>query len=337
MQQAPDISPDLFWQTISGYQHTAVLKAAVELEMFTAIDNGAATAAEIANVTKASERGARITCDALTVMGFLTKTGDVYELTPSSATFLSKRSPAYIGTVVDFIASDHINRGFDTFTDAVKQGGSVVKGDASLDPESPMWVAFAHAMMPMMAMPAQMIADQLDYPSDRPIKVLDIAASHGIFGLSIAKKYPNAQVTGLDWKNVVAAAKENAEAFGIADRYHTIEGSAFDVDFGSDYDVVLLTNFLHHFDPDTCISLIRKCNEAIKPHGKLLTLEFVPNDDRVSPPREALFAPVMLAGTPLGDAYTFNELKDMFEKGGFSGNDHVPLPPTPQHLIVSTK
>lgn len=337
MQPAPEISPELFWTTMSGYQHTAILKAAVDLDLFTAMDNGAKTAAEIGAATDAAERGVRIACDALTVMGFLTKDGNAYALTPSSTMFLSKRSPAYIGSTMDFIAASHIKRGFDTFTDAVKQGGTAVIGDGSVDPESPMWVTFAKAMMPMMAQPAQMIADHLDYESDRPLKVLDIAAGHGIFGITIAKNFPNAQITGLDWKNVLEVAQANAGAFGVAERYSTIPGSAFDVEFGKDYDVILLTNFLHHFDFETCVTLIKKCSDALKPDGKLLTLEFVPNDDRVSPPSEALFSAVMLAGTPSGDAYTFRELVAMFEAGGLAHNEHVPLQPTPHHLIVSTK
>jgi len=45
----------------------------------------------------------------------------------------------------------------------------------------------------------------------------------------------------------------------------------------------------------------------------------------------------MPAGTPAGDAFTFAELKEMFENAGFSRNEHIPLAPLPQHLIVSMK
>ena len=55
-------------------------------------------------------------------------------------------------------------------------------------------------------------------------------------------------MVALDWASVLEVAKENAQAAGVADRYTTLEGSAFDVDYGSGYDLVLLTNFLHHFD-----------------------------------------------------------------------------------------
>jgi hypothetical protein len=69
----------------------------------------------------------------------------------------------------------------------------------------------------------------------------------------------------------------------------------------------------------------------------VITVEFVPNEDRVSPPPEAMFSLVMLAATPAGDAYTFAELKTMFENAGFSQNELVALEAMPQHLVISAK
>jgi 2-polyprenyl-3-methyl-5-hydroxy-6-metoxy-1,4-benzoquinol methylase len=109
------------------------------------------------------------------------------------------------------------------------------------------------------------------------------------------------------------------------------------VDLGGDYDVVLVTNFLHHFDVPTCEGFLKRINAAAKDDGQVWTLEFIPNDDRVSPPGEALFAVVMLATTPAGDAYTFAELRSMFENSGFSQSEHRPMPGMPQHWVVSRK
>ena len=166
---------------------------------------------------------------------------------------------------------------------------------------------------------------------------MDLAAGHGIFGITVAQKYENAEIYAVDWANVLQVATENAEKFGVSARHHLIEGSAFDVEYGDGYDVVLLTNFLHHFDPQTCEMLLRKIHKSLASDGKVLTLEFIPNDDRVSPPMEATFSLVMLAGTPAGDAYIFSELREMFENSGFSNNKHILLAPLPQHLIVSMK
>lgn len=337
MQQPAPVSPELFWDTVMSYQKSAAIKAAVDLEVFSNIGGESKTAAEIATATGAAERGIRILCDSLTVMGFLTKAEGGYSLTDSSATFLDKNSPAYIGSIVNFLLDPALMRGFEDLTGAVKKGGTMVSEEGSVDPESPMWVKFANAMMPMMVLPAQAIAEKLGFEPDREVKVLDIAAGHGIFGITILQKYPNAQVYAADWANVLTVATENAEKFGVADRHHLIPGNAFESDLGSGYDVILLTNFLHHFDKETCEGFLRKLNGALAEGGRVITLEFIPNDDRVTPPAEAMFSLVMLAGTPGGDAYTFAELKEMFENAGFSKNEHVLLEPTPQHLVVSQR
>jgi ubiquinone/menaquinone biosynthesis C-methylase UbiE len=337
MQQGPSVTPDLVWDAVTGFQRSAAIKAAIDLEIFTHIGAGAKTATAIAEAAGASERGVRILCDTLTVLGFLSKSGNEYSLTDVSATFLDKKSQAYLGSVTDFLMSPQQKAGFENLTESVKHGGAVENGNASISPESAMWVTFARSMMPMVFPAAQRIPENIGFPQDRKLKVLDIAAGHGLFGIMVAKQYPNAEVYAVDWANVLTVATENAKHFGVAGRHHLIPGSAFEADFGDGYDVVLLTNFLHHFDEATNIELLKRINDAMTPDGELLTLEFVPNDDRISPPFEALFPLVMLAATPSGDAYTFAELKRMFEAAGFSHNEHIPLAPTPMHLLVSTK
>jgi ubiquinone/menaquinone biosynthesis C-methylase UbiE len=337
MQPSAMPSPDLFWETITAFQRSAAIKAALELDIFTKIAEGNKNAQAIAAACGAAERGVRILCDTMTVMGFLRKENNEYSLSDLSAAFLDRTSPMYLGGAVDFIMSPMQRRGFDDLTNAVRQGGSTVSENASLAPESEMWVKFARGMTGMMIPSANMMAEKLGFDADRKLKVLDIAAGHGVFGITIARKYQNAEIYALDWENVLQVATENAETLGVADRHHTIPGSAFDVELGDGYDVVLLTNFLHHFDRETCESLLKKIHGSLKADGKVLTLEFVPNDDRVSPPSEAMFALVMLAATPAGDAYTFAELKAMFQNTGFSRNEHIPLQPMPQHLIISMK
>ena len=169
------------------------------------------------------------------------------------------------------------------------------------------------------------------------MKVLDIAAGHGMFGITFAQHHPGAEVFAVDWPNVLEVAKENAQKLGVAERYSTIPGSAFDVAFGQGYDVVLLTNFLHHFDPPTCETLLRKVHAALSEGGRAVTLEFVPNEDRVSPPPPAAFSLMMPGSTPAGDAYTFAELERMFAEAGFSHSELHPLPPTIEPIVVSSK
>jgi predicted nicotinamide N-methyase len=336
-QTAPQVDLQPIWQLMTAFQHSAAFKAAVELELFTKIAEGNKTAADIASATDAAERGIRILADTLTVLGLLTKKGNEYALTDNTAFFLSKQSPAYMGSCVEFLMGPGQMRGYVDLATAVRQGGTTVTDDGAVDPESPMWVTFARAMAPLMFPPAEAIAANIGFAPDRKLKVLDIAAGHGIFGIMVAKAYPNAEIHAVDWPNVLTVATENAEKFGVAGRHHLIPGSAFDVDLGTDYDVALVTNFLHHFDANTCTTFMRKVNGALALEGKAINLEFIPNDDRVSPPAEALFPLVMLASTPAGDAYTLAELTKICEDAGFSRNKHIPLSPMPMHLVISER
>lgn len=330
-------NPALLFQTINAYQRTEAMKAAIELEVFTAIGEGKKTAPEIAQRCSAAERGIRILCDFLTIMGFLTKTAETYSLTLDSAMFLDKKSPAYMGGATKFMLSPMLTDGYKDFTAAVRKGGVAASQEGTIAPDNPIWVEFANAMGPLMALPAELMARLTDPEAKQKLKILDIAAGHGLFGIAFARNNPNVEVVALDWANVLEVAKQNAAKAGVAERYSTIPGSAFDVAFGEGYDIVLLTNFLHHFDPPTNETLLRKVHAALKPGGRAVTLEFVPNEDRVSPPESASFAVMMLGSTPSGDAYTFSELEKMMTAAGFGKSEFHPLPPSIQQVVISHK
>jgi ubiquinone/menaquinone biosynthesis C-methylase UbiE len=328
-----DVSPMSFFDGLFfGYQTTAALKAAVELDLFTSIAEGADTPEAIAARTGAAARGARILADYLVVRGYLTKQDGRYRLTPDSAAFLDRRSPTYVGGVADFLAApENIALMLNDPAATVRAGGS--PGLSHIASDNPVWVKFARAMVPFVAPIAQAVAAQVrEWPAP-PRQVLDIAAGHGMFGLLLAQALPEARITAVDWEGVLSVARENATRMGVSDRFRTVAGNAFEVDWGADYDLVLLPNFLHHFEPERCVQLLRKVRASLAPGGRVLAVEFVPNADRVSPPMPAMFAFVMLMTTPHGDAYTEAELDAMAREAGFRGIAAAPQPPSPQTLI----
>jgi SAM-dependent methyltransferase len=333
--QAP--SPALFFETMNAYQRTAALKGAIELEVFTAIGEGNTTSQSIAGRCRTSERGMRILCDYLVIIGFLTKDGTNYRLTQDTAMFLDRRSPAYMGIAERFLASPTLMDAYKDLAAIVRKGGEIMSAHGTMDPDHPIWVEFARSMAPMMAMPAEAIAKLAGAEKGAPWKVLDIAAGHGLFGIAIARQNPNATIVAVDWARVLEVAREHAISAGVTSRYQVLPGSAFEVEFGEGYDMVLLTNFLHHFDPATCETLLRKVSAALKPGGRAITFEFVPNEDRVSPPIAATFSMVMLGTTEGGDAYTFSEFDRMFRNSGFGASELHPLPPSPGQVIISQK
>jgi ubiquinone/menaquinone biosynthesis C-methylase UbiE len=329
-------SPQLFFDTINAFQKVGALKAAIDLDLFTAIGGTPATAAEIAACCQCPERGIRILSDSLTILGFLTKDGARYALTPDSAVFLDRNSPAYLGGAVDFFLAPGIADGFQNLATTVRSGRVHTSEHGTTAPDHPVWIKFARAMGPMMVPAAQGAAALVPLDPTRDTRVLDISASHGAYGIAFAQKNPRAHLVALDWEAVLAVAQENAAGAGLANRFSKIVGNAFTVDLGHDYDVVLVPNFLHHFSIADCTGFLRRVHAALRPGGRVVIVEFVPNDDRISPPPAASFSLVMLGTTPEGDAYTFAEYRQMLSDAGFRDATLHPLPPTAESVVIAT-
>lgn len=331
--EAP-LNPGLVFEMVQAHQRTAALKAAIDLDVFRAVGQGPGDPASIARHCAASERGIRILCDFLTINGVLAKENGRYKHTPSSAAFLDPHSPACMASVAQYLCDPDLNESYDRLADVVRNGRTLLPGHGTVEPENPIWVKFAEQMAPMMGPMARPLGAIVleGYPGR--MRVLDIAAGHGLFGIEIAKQNSQARVTGLDWAPVLRVALDNARKAGVEKRYNMLPGSAFEVDFGGPYDLVLLTNFLHHFDKLTCVGLLKKVRAALRRGGRAATLEFVPNEDRVSPPMPAAFSLTMLATTAAGDAYTLSELTSMYIDAGFDDITAHPIPMSPHTVVI---
>jgi 2-polyprenyl-3-methyl-5-hydroxy-6-metoxy-1,4-benzoquinol methylase len=331
--EAP-LTPAVIFEMLQAHQRTSALKAAIDLDVFRAVGEGPGDVASIAKHCKASERGIRILCDFLVINGVLAKENFHYKHTPTSAAFLDPRSPACMASIAQFLGNPAMHEPFKQLAEVVRTGRTNMPGEGTVEPENPIWVQFAETMGPMMAPMAGPLGAVVLEGSTAPMHVLDIAAGHGLFGIEVAKQNPQACVTGLDWAPVLRVALENARKAGVHDRYNMLPGSAFDVEYGGPYDAVLLTNFLHHFDQPTNVTLLNKVRAALKPGGRAATLEFVPNEDRVSPPMPAAFSMQMLTSTVAGDAYTLSELTAMYNEAGFSGITAHPIPMSPHTVVM---
>src|SRR6266568_4242287 len=269
----PPPSPDKFFETMHAYQRTAALKAAIELDLFTAVGEGLKTVPELAKRASASERGIRALCDYMAILGFLTKVEGRYGLTADSAVFLDKKSPAYVGSATQFMVSPLVTDGFRDLTAVVRSGRPLSEEPLTQDAH-PAWVDFARSMAPVLRMAAQETEKLVR--TEASIKVLDVAAGHGMFGITVAQHNPKARIVALDWPSVLTVAKEYAQRSGVAERYTLLPGDAFEVSLGTGFDVVLVPNFLHHWDRVTIEAFLRKVHAALSPAGRIVIVEFAP-------------------------------------------------------------
>ena len=320
------------YEAALAYQKTAALTAAVKLDVFTLIGAGTTTSELLSEKTGTSSRGMRILCDFLTVIGLLNKDGRIYNVTRAGR-YLDKNSPSWLGSFIDFFAApEMLSLVLDDPVTYVKRGGS--NGLAHLAPSHPIWACFAKAMMPIASLTAKRTAAYFATQPEPLSSVLDVAAGHGLYGIELAKILPRVLVTAVDWADVLALAHENAKNYGVGDRFRMIAGNAFEVDWGCSFDLVLMANFLHHFGRDECITILRKVRSSLSAKGQACVIDFVPNEDRVSPPMQAMFPFWMLATTPRGDAYTLGDLNDIAKGAGFRGTRARLLRPTPQMLVM---
>ncbi len=258
------LTPGLVFEMLQAHQRTSALAAAIELDVFRAIGEGPGDVASIARKCASSERGIRILCDFLTISGVLVKENGSYRHSPTSAVFLDPTSPASLASIATFLNNPTMLEPYERLADIVRTGRTVLPGEGSVSPDNPVWVQFAETMAPMMGPLAGPLSAIAVAGQTGPMRVLDIAAGHGLFGIEIAKQNPQARVTGQDWAAVLGVAMKNAQKAGVQDRYELLPGSAFEVEYGGPYDAVLLTNFLHHFDKATNVALLKKVHAALK-------------------------------------------------------------------------
>jgi SAM-dependent methyltransferase len=337
---APD--PGRIIAMMTAFEQTAALSAAIGLGLFSAIAKGAQTVDALSAACAAAPRGVRILSDSLVVYGLLTKADGLYALTPDTAAFLDEAQPTYIGAAARFFASpEKIALYFDDPVGWARRGGPVDL--ANTTPDSAVWIDFARGMANVMRPVAESLAEALSSTGPPAMRVLDVAAGHGLFGIEFARRREDAHITALDWAAVAEVALQNAKAAGIGDRFETRTGSAFDADLGGPYDLILIPNFLHHFDRAACTAFLARVAASLcdprgdRPGGTAALVEYTPDASRIAPPVPALFALSMLTATPAGDAYTAQDLVDMCGQAGLDEVDIAPLGPTHQTLLLARR
>jgi cyclopropane fatty-acyl-phospholipid synthase-like methyltransferase len=168
-------------------------------------------------------------------------------------------------------------------------------------------------------------------------RVLDIAAGPGQNGIALAGRLPDASVTAIDWPGVLDVAAERARSAAIDRRWQARPGSALETDFGGPYDVVLVVRFLHLLAPQQRDALLRRVHAALAPGGRLVALQIMLNEDRVSPAFAAAMDFNVLATTPSGQVPTASELEAPLRAAGFERLEWHDLPGSDERIVIGWK
>jgi len=326
--------PDGIVDMAGSFWISAILKAGIELDVFSEIAAGNDTVEKVASAIKASERGVRILLDALCALGIISKAEGKYLLTPAADQFLVKGKDSYVGYAVFTTLKDWDAIG--RIAEAVKKGSPII---GEYGAESGVWEEVAIGLTPAGLATGSIIGDVLGIGTkvEAGVKVLDLACGSGVYGYVLLQRDPKATVTDIDWQNVLKVAQKAAQDMGVADRVTYKPGDMLSIDYGKEeFDIAIVSNILQAFDAETNKTILSKICKALKPGGTVVIHDIPPDEERSKAIKALIFAVYMLLATTGGDAYTLSEFEGWLGDTGFE-NVTTHSVPGGTTLIIATK
>ena len=305
-------SPGEFMEIVNAFRISRIILTAHELNIFTLLKDGSLTSAATAKAIGTSDRATDRLMNALVPIGLLKKSNSQFSNTDFSTRFMINGQPNYVGNLDHIV---HLWKTWSTLTEAIKAGTSVaVKHPISEREDS--WIEpFIAAMHSRAIHQAKEVAAVLDLSETK--NILDIGGGSGAFTFEFIREKPSIRGTIFDLPNVIPITRNYITREGFSDSVSTIAGDYLKDEFGSGYDLILLSAVIHINSPEENKILMNKCAEALNPEGQIVILDHVMNEDRTLPPAGAFFALNMIVGTEKGDTYTENEIKSWLQHSGF--------------------
>lgn len=305
-------SPEDIRELANAFRESRVLLSAFELKIFTVLDKHIMTPEEVSTKINADTRATDRLLNALCGMGLLKKVKGKFYSTDLSSKYLVEGKPEFMGNLYH---TNHLWNTWSYLTDSVKKGSSF-KGDQN-KVEKEDWVeAFIGAMHYRGVKQGKILSMMIDLTSVK--KMLDVGGGSAAFSMEIVKKNLSIKVTILDLPHVIPLTKKYVSDAGLLNNFSFIEGDYLTKDFGSGYDLILLSAIVHINSNEQNKMLIKKCADALNKNGIIIISDFVMNDDRTQPIHGALFSINMLVGTASGDTYTESEIRKWFESASLS-------------------
>ena len=336
IRRGEQVTPERLMQLSSAYAPPLIISAAVNNKVFDTLERGAKTAAEVAKQAGASSRALRILMNALVGLELLKKDRHgKYSLTPESAAFLISNKPGTLAGFFGVIAPQLVSRWL-RLTDVVREDRPAVAVNQETE-GTEFFSQLVESIIPMSYPSAQKLGEHLKVGKTKnEIRVLDLAAGSGIWGIALAQKSEHVRPTAVDWPGMIPTTRRITKKFGVHERFNFVEGDLSAANFGTGYDVATLGHILHSEGEQRSRRLLKKTFRALKSGGTIAIAEWLVNNQRTAPAPSLMFAVQMLVNTEEGDTFSFNEIKSWLQDAGFK-NVRKLNAPGPSPLILATK
>ncbi len=330
------VTPERLMQFGFAYAPPLIIGAAASNKVFDSLQSGAKTVEEVSQETGASTRGLRAIMGALVGLQLIKKDRyQKYSLTPESEAFLVSNKPGALAGFFSLNVTQLVSKWLQ-LSDVVRSGrpAQTVNQEGQ---GTEFFSGLVENIIPMSYATAQTLADHLKLAKTKnEIRVLDLAAGSGIWGIVLAQNSRNVQVTAVDWAGMIPTTKRITRRFGVTDRFKFIEGDLLEADFGDGYDIATLGHILHSEGEERSRRLLKKTFAALRSGGIIAIAEWLVNDERTQPLPPLMFAVQMLVNTEKGDTFSFSEIKGWLREAGFK-KARLLKAPGPSPLILATK
>jgi hypothetical protein len=309
MSQA-ELDPSHIMQVGMGFWPSKTVLSAVELELFTQLGAEAMTGEEIRERLDLHPRAIYDFLDTLVALRFLDRDGEGtagrYRNTNDTAAFLDKRSPSYIGGILE-MANARLYLFWGDLTEALRSGepqneikhtGQPMFDELYSDPAR--LEQFMAAMQGVSLGNFHALAEKFDFSKYET--VCDIGGATGQLCTILAERHPHLRCISYDLPVVAPIAENHIAAAGLSDRVATASGDFF-ADPLPRADVMTMGLILHDWNLDGKMQLIRSAYEALPDGGAFIVIENFIDDAR----RENVFGLMMSLNMLIefGDAFDF--------------------------------
>jgi (2Fe-2S) ferredoxin/predicted O-methyltransferase YrrM len=322
--------PDDLNERIRAFQESRVILTALELDVFTAVGEGA-TAEQVAARVETHPRATGMLLNALTALGLLVKQDGVFRNTPAAARYFTASSKDYARPAL--LHSAHLWHTWSNLTESVR-AGTAAKIRETGERGSDWTEAFIAAMHRNASERAPLVVAAVGAASVQ--RMLDVGGGSGAYSIAFAQANPELKSDILDLAPVAAIAQRHIEQAGVTGRVSLRVGDLRSDKFGENYDLAFVSAICHMLGPDENRDLLRRCYAALAPGGRIVIQDFILRPEKTAPRFAALFALNMLVGTPSGSSYSEPEYAEWLNAAGFREIRQVPLP-GPADLMVATR
>ncbi len=318
--------PEELQERIRGFQESRAILTALELDVFTALGDGA-TATEVAARTGTDARAMEMLLHALAAMGLACKREGVFHNTPVTKRHFTAGSPDNAQPALMHTAN--LWGRWSTLTDCVRAGTSV-----ATNREGSWTLSFIAAMHRNASERAGAVVRAVGAAEVR--RMLDVGGGSGAYSIAFAKANPGLVADIMDLAEVAPIARGHIERAGVGDRVRVRTGDLRVDKLGEGYDLVFVSAICHMLDEDENRDLLGRCRDALRPGGRMVVQDFILEPDKTAPKSAALFALNMLVGTRAGSSYSEPEYARWLGEAGFRDVRRVRLP-GPAGLMIATR